>query len=115
MSPRTASQMTGHLKGRVDDSLMRHPADSPSWKMFDKNYPEFGCKSHNVRLGLASDGFNPFRIMTISHSTRPVVLIPYNLPPWLCMKQPSFILYVLIDGLKAPGDKIDVYLQPLID
>nr|GEY95970.1 hypothetical protein [Tanacetum cinerariifolium] len=41
MSPRTASQMTGHLKGRVDDSLMRHPADSPSWKMFDKNYPEF--------------------------------------------------------------------------
>ncbi|GJY72025.1 hypothetical protein Tco_0475728, partial [Tanacetum coccineum] len=31
------------------------------------------------------------------------------------MKQPSFILSVLIDGPKAPGDKIDVYLQPLID
>ncbi|GJU46596.1 putative transposase-associated domain-containing protein [Tanacetum coccineum] len=100
---------------RVDDGLMRHPADSPAWKMFDKKYLEFGCESRNVRLGLASDGFNPFRTMTISHSTWPVVLIPYNLPSWLCMKQPSFILYVLIDGPKAHGDKIDAYLQPLID
>ncbi|GJY18939.1 hypothetical protein Tco_0390430 [Tanacetum coccineum] len=107
--------MTWHSKERVDDGLMRHPADSPAWKMFDKKYPEFGCESRNVRLGLASDGFNPFRTMTISHSTWPVVLIPYNLPPWLCMKQPSFILSVLIDGIKAPGDMIDVYLQPLIN
>ncbi|GJS52406.1 putative transposase-associated domain-containing protein [Tanacetum coccineum] len=115
MSPHNASQMTWHSKERVDDGLIRHPVDSPAWKMFDKKYPEFGCESRNVRLGLASDRFNPFRTMTISHSTWPVVLIPYNLPPWLCMKQPSFILSILIDGPKAPGDKIDVYLQLLID
>ncbi|GJU85489.1 putative transposon, En/Spm-like, transposase-associated domain protein [Tanacetum coccineum] len=109
MSPHTASQMTWHSKERVDDGLMRHPADSPAWKMFNKKYLKFGCESRNVRLGLASDGCNLFRTMTISHSTWPVVLIPYNLPPWLCMKQPSFILYVLIDGPKAHGDKIDIY------
>nr|GFA53771.1 hypothetical protein [Tanacetum cinerariifolium] len=52
----------------VDDGLIRNPADSPAWKMFDKKYPEFKCENHNVRLGLASDGFNPFRTMTISHA-----------------------------------------------
>lgn len=31
------------------------------------------------------------------------------------MKQPYLILFVLIDGTKGPGDKIDVFLQPLIE
>ena len=31
------------------------------------------------------------------------------------MKQPFLILSTLIDGPKGPGDKIDVYMQPLID
>nr|GFA12919.1 hypothetical protein CTI12_AA060390 [Tanacetum cinerariifolium] len=30
------------------------------------------------------------------------------------MKQPNFILSLIIPGLKAPGNKIDVYMQPLI-
>ncbi|KAA0054486.1 GDSL esterase/lipase [Cucumis melo var. makuwa] len=37
--------------------------------------------SWNVRLGLASDGFNPFDLMSISCSMRHVVSIPYNVPP----------------------------------
>lgn len=53
--------------------------------------------------------------MSVSHSTWPVVLMPYNLPPWMCMKQPFFILSMLIDGPKAPGNKIDMFLQPLIN
>ncbi|XP_049414667.1 uncharacterized protein LOC125877411 [Solanum stenotomum] len=69
----------------------------------------------NVRLGLASDGFQPFRNSTTSHSIWPVVLIPYNLPPWLCMKQENFILSMLIPGPNGPGDAIDTYLQPLIE
>jgi len=68
----------------------------------------------NIRLGLASDGFNPFRVMSSIHSTWPVLLIPYNLPPWVCMKQPSIILSMIIPGEKAPGMDIDVFLQPLI-
>ena len=44
-----------------------------------------------------------------------MVLIPYNLPPWLCMKQQSFILSLLISSPKGPESDIDVYLQPLID
>ncbi|GJY34918.1 tetratricopeptide-like helical domain, DYW domain protein [Tanacetum coccineum] len=52
--------------------------------------------------------------MSTTHSTWPVLLIPYNLPPWLCMKQQSFILSSVIPGEKALGNDIDVYLQPLI-
>jgi hypothetical protein len=98
MSSKTASFMTWHENSRTKDGLMRHPADSFAWKDFDRRYPNFSCDPRNVRLGLASDGFNPFKTMTISHSTWPVVLIPYNLPPWMCMKQPNFILSLLIPG-----------------
>ena len=68
-----------------------------------------------MRLGLAVDGFNPFKIMSTSYSTWPVVLVPYNLPPWICMKQSSFILSMIIPGEKGPGNDIDIYLQPLIE
>lgn len=94
---------------------MRHPADSFAWKDFDRQHPNFSHDSRNVRLGLASDGFNPFKTMTISHSTWPVILIPYNLPPWMCMKQPNFILSLLIPGPKGPGNNLDVYMQPLME
>ncbi|KAL0537434.1 hypothetical protein IC582_026412 [Cucumis melo] len=45
----------------------------------------------------------------------PVVLLPYNLPPWKCMKETNFFMSLLIPGPKSPGRKIDVYLQPLIE
>ena len=94
---------------------MRHPVGSLSWKRFDSLNPTFALEHRNVRLGLACDGFNPFRNMSISHSTWPIVLILYNLPPWMCMKQSFFMLSLLIPGPTAPGNDIDIYLQPLID
>ena len=94
---------------------MRHLVDSLAWKNFDKVYPSFAQEPRNVKLSLASDGFNPFGNMSISYSMWPVVLIPYNLPPWMCMKQTFFMLSLLIPGPTAPGNDIDIYLQPLID
>nr|GEZ22711.1 uncharacterized protein [Tanacetum cinerariifolium] len=60
------------------------------------------------------DGFNPFKTMNVAHSIWLVVLIPYNLPPWLVMKQPNFIFSLIIPGLGGPRNKIDVYMKPLI-
>nr|GEX38539.1 hypothetical protein [Tanacetum cinerariifolium] len=65
--------------------------------------------------GLAADGFNPFGNLSQSYSMWPVILITYNLPPWLCMKESSFMLPLLIYGPKSPGKNIDVYLRPLIE
>lgn len=112
---KTSDEMRWHDEGRTKDELLRHPADGQAWKDFDANHRTFSADSRNVRLGLASDGFNPFRNMNSKHSTWPVVLIPYNLPPWICMKQTSFILSMIIPGPDSPGNDIDVYLQPLID
>jgi hypothetical protein len=42
--------------------------------------------SRNVRLGLIADEFNSFGNLSTSHSIWPVMLVPYNLPPWICIK-----------------------------
>ena len=53
--------------------------------------------------------------MSTSHSTWPIMLVPYNLPPWMCLKQPFWIMSMLIPGPKSPENDIDMYLQPLIE
>ncbi|XP_028094798.1 uncharacterized protein LOC114294835 [Camellia sinensis] len=115
MSSKTASLMRWHVEGRIDDGKMRHPADSLVWKNFDTLYPKFASEPRNVRLGLAADGFNPFKAMNVAHSSWPVIVMPYNLPPWLCMKQPHMMMILLIDGPSSPGNNIDVYLRLLVD
>ncbi|KAA0063951.1 transposon protein, putative, CACTA, En/Spm sub-class [Cucumis melo var. makuwa] len=59
----------------VKDDVLRHPADVEGWKHFDCEYPNFGSDPRNVRLGLASDGFNPFGQMSASYSMWPVMLL----------------------------------------
>ncbi|KAK5793799.1 hypothetical protein PVK06_034957 [Gossypium arboreum] len=81
MSSKTTESMRWHNDQRTDDGLLRHPADSLAWKSFDMKFSSFASDPRNVRLGLAADGFNPFKIMSTSYSTWPVVLVPYNLPP----------------------------------
>jgi hypothetical protein len=115
MCSETAKHMTWHDEGRPKDGNLRHPADGQSWKEFDSLYPDFAKETRNVRLGLSSDGFNPFGTMSIAHSTWPVVLVNYNLPPWMSLKPEYFMLSLLIPGPESPGNNIDVYLQPLVE
>ena len=114
MSPKMAEQMRWHATEANPDGKMRHPRDGDAWKAFDGEFPDFASDPRNVRLGLASDGFNPFGSFNQHYSVWPVVLIPYNLPPWLCMKSTSFILSTIVPGPTSPGNDIDVYLQPLL-
>ena len=115
MSSKTASHMKWHVDGRMEGEMMRHLVDSLAWKNFDNVHPSFALEPRNVRLDLASDGFNHFGNMSISYSMWPVVLIPHNLLPWMCMKQTFFMLSLLTFGPTTPGNNIDIYLQPLID
>ncbi|CAM8982970.1 unnamed protein product [Rhodiola kirilowii] len=115
MSPHIAKGMRWHGERKVKKGLIRHPADSEAWKEFDINFPDFAQDVRNVRLGLATDGFSPFRAAALSHSTWPIVLMPYNLPPSLCMKKEFNILAMLISGPKSPEKCLNVFMQPLID
>lgn len=110
MSTKTAKEMRWHKEERInDENVMQHPADSPTWKAFDKEFKSFANDPRSVRLGLAADGFQPFNNFGGScHSIWPIVLTPYNLPPWMCMKPPYIFLSLLIDGPNSPGMDLDV-------
>ncbi|XP_056688096.1 uncharacterized protein [Spinacia oleracea] len=114
MCQETASNMPWHTSGRENDHHLHHPVDGKAWKEFDSLYPKFSEDPRNVRLGLATDGFSPFNSMSIAHSTWPVILINYNLPPWMIMKPEFLMIALLIPGPSSPGNDIDIYLQPLI-
>ncbi|CAA7024546.1 unnamed protein product [Microthlaspi erraticum] len=114
MSSKTAEYMRWHDSSKNTDGRLRHPRDGMAWKSFNQQFPEFASDPRNVRLGLATDGFNPFGSMSTNYSVWPVLLFPYNFPPWMSMKQTSMILSMIIPGRNMPGNDIDVYLQPLI-
>ncbi|XP_019225907.1 PREDICTED: uncharacterized protein LOC109207443 [Nicotiana attenuata] len=67
MSSETSKAMRWHHEEHNKDGVLRYPADSDAWKTFDSKYPEFTGDPRNVRLGLASDGFNPFGTMRTVH------------------------------------------------
>ncbi|KAL6345885.1 hypothetical protein AAG906_020467 [Vitis piasezkii] len=86
MSRHTASDMRWHKEKRVDDGVLRHPVDAEAWN-----------ESRNVRLGLSSDGFNPFGNMSHSYSITILNDVTFD------------------SGPHSLGKEIDVYLRPLID
>ncbi|CAM8982469.1 unnamed protein product [Rhodiola kirilowii] len=117
MSPYIAEEMRWHAekRGKDGDNDLIHPKDGEAWENFDKEFLEFAHEIRNVRIGLSTDGFNPFGVSGLSHSTWPIIVMPYNLPPWMCMKKEFNILAMLISGPKSPGKCLNVFMRPLID
>ncbi|XP_031739213.1 uncharacterized protein LOC116402909 [Cucumis sativus] len=110
-----AENLTWHSTERINDGKLWNPADSPAWKLVDMKWPDFGSELRNLRLALSADGVNPHGDMSSKYSCWPVVIVIYNLPPWLCMKRKYMMLSMLISGPKQPGDDIGIYLAPLIE
>jgi len=96
-SMETTYQMTWHYDNRKDSDVLRHPSDSQAWKHFDRVHPNFAAKPRNVRIGLCSDGFNPYiQASAKPYSCWPVIVTPYNLPHEMCMSRPYMFLSCLI-------------------
>jgi hypothetical protein len=64
----------------------------------DNKWPDFATNLKNIRFGLATYGFNPFSDKTCIQSTWPIMLLVYNLPPWMAIKQFFMLLALLIPG-----------------
>ena len=111
-----AKLMRWHSEDRKKDGKLRAPADGSQWRKIERKYwDEFAKDPRNVWFGLSADGINPFGEQSSNHSTWPVTLCMYNLPPWMCMKRKFIMMPVLIQGPKQPGNDIDVYLRPLVE
>jgi len=106
--------MTWHHEHQRTDDFMEHPSDGEAWKHFDTTFREFSSEPRNVRLGLCTDGFTPFSHYGQSYSCWPVIVTPYNLPPWMCMKRQFMFISLLIPGARNPKGNFDIYMQPLI-
>jgi len=115
-SIQTASQMSWHYDNRRSSGMLRHPSDGEAWKHFDRVHADFAIDPQNVRLGLCTNGFNPYiQASSSPYSCWPIIVTPYNLPSKMCMTKPYIFLTCVIPGPFNPMVGIDVYLQPLID
>jgi hypothetical protein len=95
--------MRQHKEGiRENDGVMAHPSDGEAWKVLDMFDADFASDARNVRLGLATEGFDPFGTNSAPYSYWPIFVVSYNLPPSLCMKFEFMFLCLIVPGLKAP-------------
>ncbi|KAL3680218.1 hypothetical protein R1sor_023174 [Riccia sorocarpa] len=82
--------------------------DSPAMHHVEATYERMRDNPRTIRLGLANDGFSPVGLSRKSYSIWPVMVINYNIPPWLATKKGHMILSLIIPGPKKPST-MDVY------
>jgi len=63
---------------------------------------------------LALDGINPFSIQLSHYTIWPIVVVNYNIPPWMTMKKKHMMLIVIVPG-RHKVKNVDVFLEPVID
>ena len=115
-NPILAAAMTYAALHKSLDNKMRSVADSEIWKFIDSMYPSFASDPRNVRLALATDGVNPFGEKRNTYSIWPVMLLNYNVAPWLTLKKFYVMLSYIIPGRKSvTGEQWDMYMEPLLE
>lgn len=115
-TPHLAALMTWHGENISGDGKMRGPPDSPQWEHIRLRHADFEADHRNVHLGLCADGINPHSQKRSTHSLCPVLLLNYNIPPWLTIKKFFVMMGLLIPGPDAvTAACIDVYLTPLVE
>jgi hypothetical protein len=92
---------------------MSHPADGTTWQALDRFDLEFPRDPRSVRLDLSMDGFQPHSTDSSSYFSWPVFVMPYNLPPNICLKQGFIFLTLVIPGPKEPKKQMNVFMQLL--
>jgi hypothetical protein len=75
-----------HKNGSSSNGLARSVPNSKSWKHIDEKWLDFTNEPCNISFRLAFDGVNPFGDLSSCHSTWLMILLNYNLPPWLVTK-----------------------------
>ncbi|KAL3695852.1 hypothetical protein R1sor_009928 [Riccia sorocarpa] len=93
---------------------MRTVGDSRAMQHVEATHDRIKDHPRALRLGIATDGFSPVGLSRKSYSIWPVMLINYNIPPWLATKKGHMMLSLIIPGPKKPAT-MDIYLEPLVE
>lgn len=108
--------MFWHSANISNDGSICLVCDSKAWKHIDSTWPDFVMDLCNIRLCLPLDMVIPYANLSTNHSTWPILLLNYNLPPWLTTKWLFVMLSLLIPKKKSmTNDNIDVYLESLVE
>jgi hypothetical protein len=79
--------MTLHKNGkRYNPVKMVHTSDGEAWKHFDVIHREKVEEARNVRVALATNGFNPYGMSAAPYTCWHVFVIPINPPPVCAFK-----------------------------
>ena len=116
-SSEIAKILTGYTKHVSNDGIMRSVVDSSAWKHIDNdiNFDNFHSEVRNMRLAIALDGVNPFKLNNTNWSTWPILVLIYNFEPWFVTKKFFISLCILISGKHSPTSKgIGVFMHPLV-
>jgi hypothetical protein len=55
---------------------MSHPADAEAWQDFNREFLDSAKDARNLRLGLTTDGFNPFSEKNTKYIMWPMFVVP---------------------------------------
>jgi hypothetical protein len=90
--------------------------DSKVWKHIDAMWLNFTKDPRKLHFALTTNEMNPFGDFNFKHSTWPILLLMYNLPPWLVTKNFFVMLSLIIPRKKSVKDaNMDTYMAPLIE
>jgi hypothetical protein len=118
-SPAVSKLLRHHQKHpNTNKTVMKSIADSPAWKHITSKHvdPTFALEPRIRRLGLSLDGMNPFPYSNTTHLTWPVLVLIYNLPPYLVTKTFFIQLCILISGKDSPtSENIGVFIELVLE
>ena len=83
----SAKNLCWHVIDGKINGIMRHLANTSSWRLIDHMWSTFGSEPRNLLLGLSTNVINPFGDLSTNYSCWSVITTTYNLPPWLCMRE----------------------------
>ena len=116
-NPMQAAAMTWWATLQSNNDLMTHVSDSTQWKWINERFrEELGYDDWNVRMALVTDGFNPNSDKRGTYSMWPILLMNYNIAPWLTTKNYFIMLAMLIpDPKSVTADHFNIFIEPLIE
>jgi hypothetical protein len=94
--------MTRHKNDkRYHPDKMVHAFDCEAWTHFDAIHHEKAEEARNVRVALATYGFNPYGMTTAPYTCWTMFVIPINLPQHMLLKTEHIHV---VDNSWTPGE-----------